>query len=48
MSNREILNWWDSLGIVERISLREKYNYSSGSALDVDDYRFIYKHEYKP
>ena len=43
MSNKYILNWWDSMDIVKRISLREKYNYSSGAILDVDDYRLIYK-----
>ena len=42
MSNRDILNWWDNLGIAKCINLREKYGYSEFAALDVDDYRDIY------
>ena len=42
MSNREILNWWDNLGIVKCINLREKYEYGNFAVLDVDDYRDIY------
>lgn len=45
MTNREILDWWDSKDINERIALREKYNFSSGASLDVDDYRWIYDNE---
>ena len=44
MSNRDILNWWDNLGIVKCINLREKYKYDS-AVLDVDDYREIYNKE---
>lgn len=45
MSNQEILNWWDNLGIVKCINLREKYGYSMFAVLDVDDYRNIYNKE---
>jgi hypothetical protein len=45
MNNREILNWWDNLGIVNCISLREKYGYGDFTVLDVDDYRDIYNKE---
>lgn len=48
MTNREIIEWWDSKGVVERINLREKYGFNSGASLDVDDYRMIYEAESKP
>jgi mRNA-degrading endonuclease RelE of RelBE toxin-antitoxin system len=48
MTNREIIEWWDSKGIVERVNLREKYGFSNGASLDVDDYRIIYEAESKP
>lgn len=48
MTNREILEWWDSIGIVEAVRLREKYGYSNYATLDVDDYRLIYNAESKP
>jgi hypothetical protein len=47
MNNRDIINWWDSKGIIERVNLREKYGFNILSALDVDDYRFIYNEESK-
>ncbi len=45
MSNRDILNWWDNLGIVKCIDLREKYGYSEFAVLDVDDYKKKYDQE---
>jgi hypothetical protein len=48
MTNRDILNWWDSMNIVERVKLREKYNFRDNQSMDVDDYRFIYEEESKP
>jgi hypothetical protein len=46
MSNKKILNWWDNLGIVKCINLREKYEYSKFAVLDINDYRDIYNKEF--
>ena len=45
MSNKEILNWWDSMPIIENVKLREKYGVRDKQVMDVDDYRFIYESE---
>ena len=47
MDNKEILNWWDTQGIVKCVTLREKYGYSNNAVLDVDDYRLIHNSEFK-
>lgn len=48
MTNKKIIEWWDSKGIVEKVNLREKYGFSNGASLDVDDYRIIYEEEFIP
>lgn len=48
MTNREIIEWWDSKTITERVTLRLKYNFNVNAVLDVDDYRIIYEAEFKP
>jgi len=47
MTNRDILEWADSKGIVEMVNLMEKYEFKNGASLDVDDYRIIYEAESK-
>ena len=47
MKNGDLLKWWDSKPITERIELREKYLFASSAAIDVDDIRFIYESQNK-